>query len=231
MFRRQLQTKIRKNRKKNKTNKIKDLAKIIGINGNGFNYFNGIKNIGDFDLTKYCKKNYEIIIKYFRNEFQKINNLHNLNEYRNYLIQEWNKFLNIDILLNDLLEKEILLKEILEKEILLKEILEKETQKKKQKELTLISYEKHIKKCKDKNELEERQYDQYLIELKTLELEKERQYQQYIQKGKSNTFQIFGKSDKSLLWLINNSTIKEINDLLKNDKINQQQYNYILENR
>ena len=42
---------------------------------------------------------------------------------------------------------------------------------------------------------------------------------------------IFGKSDKSLLWLINNSTIKEINDLLKNDKINQQQYNYILENR
>jgi hypothetical protein len=128
---------------------------------------NGIKNIGDFNLVKYCKRNFKIIIDFHLNKITQITNIKELYDYKMYLLKEWNSFFNINNLLDEIKR--------IENEIIETERLEKRLQ------------------CK-KN-------------------------------------YIFGNSGKTLLWLVNNSTLIEIQSLLNNGGITEEQYNIILDKR
>jgi len=173
-----------------------DLSKIIRMT-------NGIKNIGDFNLVKYCKRNFKIIIDFHLNKITQITNIKELYDYKMYLLKEWNSFFNINNLLDEIkrIENEIIETERLENEIIETERLEK--------------------KRLEKERLEKERLEKKRIEKERVEKERIQCKKNYI----------FGNSGKTLLWLVNNSTLIEIQSLLNNGGITEEQYNIILDKR
>ena len=181
---------------------------------------NGIKNIGDFDLVEYCRRNFKIIIELFLNEVRNHKNINDLDNYKKYLMEEWSSLFDIKILLDEI-EKLILniVKEenLKKRERREKEIFERETREKErlEKERKLNMFKEKIRKERENKREIKKKEEQFILD-KKLNNEK---------------YSVYGNSGKTLSWLVNNSTLIEIKKLLNEDKITNDQYNNILDMR
>ena len=152
--------KLERLEKKTRNQKIKDISKMISLNG--------IKNIGDFDLVEYCRRNFKIIIELFLNEVRNHKNINDLDNYKKYLMEEWSSLFDIKILLDEI-EKLILniVKEenLKKRERREKEIFERETREKErlEKERKLNMFKEKIRKEREnKREIKKKRRTIYI---------------------------------------------------------------------
>lgn len=194
--------------KEKKTKKIKDLCKIFNSNG--------MKNIRDYDLAEYCKKNFENIIQIFLNEIRKYGTIEELNDYKKYLEKEWNSFLDIKSLIDEIEKLKInIIKKKLEKERIEKERIERLEKERLEKQKIEKERIERLEKEREKNRRERKEKEEDILKKKLI----------------SEKYSIYGNSGQTLSWLINVSTISEIKKLLNDGKITNEQYKTILDKR
>ena len=188
---------------------------------------NGIENIGDFDLVSYCQNNISILINEFISEIQTINNLCKLSEYEAY-VKEFDNLFDISDILENI---EIKKKFIIERE-------KKEKEKKEEKEKMKLEEEQRIQKMKFEGA---QIISSFFVKKKQLELMNEEKARMALEKRKkeeqehnekrinyAKNLTIIGKTNLTLQWLVNNSTLLQINQFLKENKITKTEYNEIL---
>ena len=189
---------------------------------------NGIENIGDFDLVIYCQNNIIILINEFISEIQTINNLCKLSEYEAYVKEFDNLFDISDILENiEIKKKFIIEREKKEKEEKEKMKLEEEQRIQKMK----LEEEQRIRKMKLEEEQKNKKLELMNEEKARMALEKRKKEEQEHNEKRINyakNLTIIGKTNLTLQWLVNNSTLLQINQFLKENKITKTEYNEIL---